>query len=916
MIFSNISIILAISQPNSRKSVKKSNFSNIRSYLVLPGLVLLFVFLWVNSQAIDFNQHNHYVIDLRRTQELDARINQNVLQASYGLLTYYDPVVNDLAELKKIQTDLKFPPTFVDSAGREDLNFLLQNYIKAWQEKEQLIQRFQSQNAILRNSLSYFPIAIKNLVEQDTTPSTLVIHLNTLLRDLLLFNLSTNQELVPRINHEIQQILADPTTPDNNADLRMAIAHAKIILNSRSQVNKLIKSIITLPTSTSSNRLIRIYDSSYQRTLNSTSAYRLWLYLLSFVLLVSVATRIILRLKAYAVAIEQAEEKYRSIFENSVVGIFQMTPDGLYLSANPTLATIYGYDSAKELIENLTNIEQQLYVLPEQRAAFIRLIQENGAVADFEFQVYRRDGTKIWISQNARSVCDRNGKLLYYEGTATDITARKQVEVALQQAMSAAEVANRAKSQFLSNMSHELRTPLNAILGFTQLMTRNSSLTPIQQKYLDTISHSGEHLLALINDVLEMSKIEAGRTTLNENSFDLYGLLNWLHTMLWLKAESKGLELIFDKAVDLPQYIRTDESKLRQVLVNLLGNAIKFTQSGRVTLRVRVENTQKRSTPPHLFFAVEDTGPGIAIAELESLFDPFVQTEAGRNSQEGTGLGLPISQKFVHLMGGEINVESQLGSGAVFKFDIQTSVFVADELQTTEPLRQVIGLEAGQPNYRILIVEDKQENRQLLVELLVPVGFEVREATNGIEAIALWKSWSPHLIWMDMRMPVMDGFEATKQIKSAGSFAPPVIALTGSAFEEDRITALSTGCDAYVRKPFRVNVIFEKMALHLGVRYLYDRAQFSSVGKENYSGSTPQPILNSEELRQALARMPIDWVEQLHQAATKVNSKQVQMRIEQMPKVNVPLANALNELVNNFCFEEIVTLTKSKIQPE
>lgn len=908
----NIGRILAIRQPSSRKIVKKSNIFNIRNYLVISGLAVLFSFLWFNSQAIDFNQHNRYVINLRSSQELDARINQNVLQASYGLLTYYDPVVNDLAQLKKIQTELQLLPTFVDSAGRKDLNFLLQNYMKAWQEKEQLIQMFQSQNAILRNSLSYFPIAIKNLVEQDTTPLTLTIHLNTLLRDLLLFNLSTDQELVPRINHEIGLILVNPTTSANNADLRIAIAHAKIILNSRSQVNKLIESIITLPTRTSSERLILTYDSSYQRALNSTITYRLGLYLLSFVLLMSVATWIILRLKASALAAEQAEEKYRSIFENSVAGIFQTTPDGRYLNANPTLANIYGYDSVEELIQNLTNNEQHLYVLPGQRAAFIRSIQKKGAVADFEFQIYRRDGTKVWISQDARSVCNHKGKLLYYEGTATDITSRKQVEAALQQARSAAEVANCAKSQFLSNMSHELRTPLNAILGFTQLMTRNSSLTPIQQGYLDTISRSGEHLLTLINDVLEMSKIEAGRATLNENSFDLYGLLNWLHTMLRLKAESKGLELIFDKALDLPQYIRTDESKLRQVLMNLLSNAIKFTQAGSVRLHIRAENTEKPSTPLHLLFAVEDTGPGIAATELESLFEPFVQTETGRNSQEGTGLGLPISQKFVQLMGGKITVESQLGEGAVVKFDIQTSLVEADELQTTEQLRQVIALEAGQPNYRILIVEDNLANRQLMVELLTSVGFEVREATNGHEAINLWKSWSPHLIWMDMRMPVIDGFEATKQIKTAASLAPVVIALTGSAFEEDRITALSVGCDDYVRKPFRAEVIYEKMALHLGVRYLYDSGKLSSVGRESSRFSLEQPMLKPEELTQALTQMPINWLEQLHQAAIKVNAKQVHYCIDQMPTANIPLANALSELVNNFCFEEIVTLTNCR----
>ncbi len=256
--------------------------------------------------------------------------------------------------------------------------------------------------------------------------------MNALLRNILLFNLSTDEELVPRIKREIDQILAGSTTTANNADLKMAIAHARIILNRRSQVNNQVKTIVTLPTSKSSDRLTQAYDRSYQQALNTTTTYRLWLYLLSFVLIVGVATWIILRLKAATAATQQAEEKYRSIFENSVAGIFQTTPDGHYLSANPTLAVIYGYEPCEELIQNLTDIEHQLYVLPERRTEFIRLMQEKGAVADFESQVYRQDGTAIWISENARKVCDRSGKLLYYEGTVTNITARKQAEAALQ----------------------------------------------------------------------------------------------------------------------------------------------------------------------------------------------------------------------------------------------------------------------------------------------------------------------------------------------------------------------------------------------------------------------------------------------------------------------------------------------------
>ena len=481
-----------------------------------------------------------------------------------------------------------------------------------------------------------------------------------------------------------------------------------------------------------------------------------------------------------------------------------------------------------------------------------------------------------------------------------EIIERKRAEVA-------ACAANKAKSSFLANMSHELRTPLKIILGFTQLMIRNGSLTPQQQGYLDTICRSGEHLLNLINDVLEISKIEAGKAVLNENNFNFCSFLDSLQQMLRLKAESKGLQLVFDLVPDLPQYIRTDENKLRQVLMNLLGNAIKFTQKGSVTLRLRYG--QKQTTPPLIKFAVEDTGSGIAATELYSLFEPFVQTETGCNSQEGSGLGLSISRKFVRLMGGDITVDSKLGEGTVFKFDIQTSAVELDELQATEPSQQVVSLEAGQLKYRILVAEDKPENRQLLVELLTSVGFEVREATNGQEAIALEKSWSPHLIWMDMRMPVMDGIEATKQIKATSTQAPVIIALTGSALEEDRIVALSMGCDDFVRKPFQVKDIFENMTQHLGVRYLYSLPQLYSKGTDN-SSLPQQSLLQPNELKEALSVMSVDWVEQLHQAAIQVNVRKIHKLLTQIPGANAHLASALTYVVNNFCFEEIVTLTQ------
>ena len=433
----------------------------------------------------------------------------------------------------------------------------------------------------------------------------------------------------------------------------------------------------------------------------------------------------------------------------------------------------------------------------------------------------------------------------------------QQYSQQLEQKAQEANAANRAKSQFLANMSHELRTPLNAILGFAQLLAREPEVPPTQREQIQIINRSGEHLLTLINDVLEMSKIEADRISLNETDLNLHRLLRLLEEMFRLKAQAKGLTLKFEYGVKVPRGIHADEGKLRQVLINLISNAIKFTQAGHIIVRIQVllPTSNPSLSHPTLTFAVEDSGFGIATNELETLFEPFVQTTTGRTSRQGTGLGLPISQKFVQLMGGNIRVVSTLGQGSTFSFDIPLKLAEAVEEMVQPVTANVVGLAPGQPTYRLLIVEDHRENRQLLTRLLSPLGFELQEAVNGKEALALLENWMPHLIWMDIRMPVMDGYEATQRIRamelarqgiaigakpsplhpppSNPSTLPPrtiIIALTASAFEEARVDILASGCDDFVRKPFQEHVIFDKMAQYLGVKYVHASPQETLVG--------------------------------------------------------------------------------------
>ncbi|MBX7219428.1 MAG: response regulator [Blastocatellia bacterium] len=512
-------------------------------------------------------------------------------------------------------------------------------------------------------------------------------------------------------------------------------------------------------------------------------------------------------------------------------------------------------------------------------------------------------------------------------------TRRKALELAvlveqLKHSEARAKEASHAKSMFLSSMSHELRTPLNAIIGFAQVMERTAHRSLEDREHLAIITRSSEHLLGLINDVLSIAKIEAGQVTLKTETFDLRRLLKGVEDMFRIRTTDKALSFVVDFAPNLPTAVIGDESKLRQVLINLLGNAVKFTTSGGITLRASWHIGSGS-------FAVEDTGPGIPPGETETIFEAFAQTATGQKAKEGTGLGLTISRNFVRLMGGEIGVESTVGEGTTFRFTIRLPL-AAQPLAVPDK-RVVTGLISPATPVRILIADDIYENRLLLVKLLQGVGFEIAEAENGRETLEICRTWKPDLIFLDLRMPELDGFATTQAIRLQGSgfrvqgsgnlpamqleaetqnpkrttqtaenplnpeprtLNPVIVALTASAFDHDRERVMSLGCDDFLTKPFQESQIFETIRKHLGVEYRY---------------ATSAPLVRDLDTRVILtpirlASIKADTLAELYSALSSGDDQEALRAIAQVAEYDPALGQKLQRMVKNFQLDDLMDL--------
>ncbi|MDM8557787.1 two-component regulator propeller domain-containing protein [Candidatus Parabeggiatoa sp. HSG14] len=663
-----------------------------------------------------------------------------------------------------------------------------------------------------------------------------------------------------------------------------------------------------------------------------------------------------LKAEALRVAIEN-KNKLQQLMEGIPVGVTVLNTDGKPSYFNKRAKQLLGKDFVSHINPEKLPEVYQLYragtneLYPRDDLSVVRALQGERVNHD-DIEIHHPDriipietwGTPIFDDKDnitcavvafqditehkkAERLLKEYNQTLEHE-VAERTQALRENEVLLRQAKEAADTANRAKSAFLANMSHELRTPLNAILGFAQIMQHSHDLSTEHKEHVDIINNSGNYLLSLINDVLDMSKIEAGKITLDEQDFDLHHLLKEVYNLLSLRATKKDLQFLVEWASNVPRFIHSDETKLRQILINLLNNALKFTQKkgGGVSLYVKeispthpqflgkskenashetlTTHLSEEKTETHLHFQIADTGAGIAEDELEKLFEPFAQTATGRAAQEGTGLGLSISRQFIQLMGGDITVQSEEGKGATFEFTIRVPIANDLELKNVNASyqRQVIALAPDQPCYRILIVDDKWDNRQLLIQLLNPLGFELREACNGQEAIDIWKEWQPHLIWMDIQMPVMDGFQAIQHIKAipAGK-KTAIIALTANTLEQEKTKILSMGGDDFLHKPFHKAEIFELMNKHIEVCYVYEESS-----KPPISLQTNTDIVTSA----TLATLPSKLLTYLENATIVGEVERVNNVVDEIRIYNSDLGNALAVLASNFKYDKILKLVQ------
>ena len=833
-----------------------------RKQILLACVVLgALTFMFIKTQAYDQRSYQQNIDLVRQLKQWDAALIQDILKARDGLLPHYDPLVRAATEQRALIRRLKTGSDSVYGKGSHDLDRQIDAFELILKQREDLVERFKSQNAILRNSTRFFPHAVEQFTASTarSTPGD-AMQLGDLLRDTLLYGSSTGEDRKPQLLARIDVLAkARARYPSAlRADLDSIIVHAQTIATQKAVVDALISQLVAMPTRRMSDQLFQAFHAYYEGVERHAAIYRFYLYALSL-LLVAYIAHIMIRLRQSAIALVSAneslelrvqertaalsrlnadlqeriaeraraeaalrasEERFKSAFGDAPIGMALVGTDGRWLQVNRALCEIVGYSEPELLATDFQSITH-----PDDLEADLGLMRQTLAGKIRTYQMEKRYihtlGHVVWIQLNVSLMRDSNDSPLYFISQIQDITERKRTEVEIQQAKEKAEQANLAKSEFLASMSHEIRTPMNAIIGMADLLA-DTPLNDEQRKYVQIFRRAGDSLLNLINDILDLSKVEASQLELERAGFDLNDVVEKVTEMLAVRAHEKCLELASYIAPEVPTWLIGDQTRLRQVLINLLGNAIKFTDSGEVILRIELDATAP--PPPYrggesvaLRFNVKDTGIGIPPDKVEMIFERFTQVDSSTTRKfGGTGLGLAISKRLVELMHGSIRAESVFGAGTTVSFTAHLEVQPAGQRSPKFSPVHLKGL-------RTLVVDDNDTNRLILRELLASWKAVVTEAASGQAALDEMRhaqaAGVPYeLVLLDCRMPGMDGFQVADEIRQTPSLAGvTLMMLTSDDRKENIQRAKDLGLASYAVKPIRRTDLLESVANAVGV---------------------------------------------------------------------------------------------------
>jgi len=783
-------------------------------------LACLLGFFYFKSTSIDAKQHVKISSELRHLHQLEERLGQFALQRRVGILLNYDPLEQTQQQIQSIieQLSKTHPDLFL--RDESELSHRFGDYIKLRAEKQELIETFKSQNAVLRNSVRYFPVAVQNLLEgtnhlKDGDPLEIEVR-DHLLHDMLVYQINPSETGLVAIQNSLARIAerAAIYPPDQKQQLDALIMHAGIMVAYKDETDRTLGNILGARSTEVLDEVFNLYSQQFEQSEHEANLYRFWLMLFALFGLIYGVYSLIRISKAsdeLNQSLREIEFQKYALDQHSIVSVADRS--GKILYTNDKFTEISQYPR-----EELIGQDHRVLNSGYHPSSFFKEMWQtigHGEVWQGEVKNRRKDGSFYWVDSTIVPFMDEDGKPIRYVSIRSDITERKQAEADMLRAKVIAEEASQAKSDFLANMSHEIRTPMNGIIGMTELAL-DTELNEEQREFIGLVKTSADSLLTIVNDILDFSKIEAGKMGIEDIEFCPQDMLSQTVRSTALRAHQKGLELLLDIDPAIPQRLIGDPGRLRQIILNLIGNAIKFTDQGEIVVRASLREGDAEARHVSLRISVSDTGIGIPADKQQAIFESFSQADTSTTRKYGgTGLGLTISTRLVELMQGHIRVESEAGKGSTFHVEVSLQ-------RANESIRPKY--EAGKlADMNVLVVDDNATNREIAVKLLQGWKMKPCAVESGEQAIAELDRASQagqdyQLLLLDVRMPATDGFGVVEHLREHPALsAAPIMMLTSEEQRGDAARCRELDIGAYLLKPFAQAELFAAIMNTLGL---------------------------------------------------------------------------------------------------